>query len=322
MFLIESGIFQRKLAIPKSSCIRKGFLPKKEEYDINIHIFAEREELDLKADLHIHTKESDGCLSVEDVLLAAYNCGIKIISITDHDTTRGVEKAQNMINNYGIKIIPGVEFQTNYKEEEIHLLGYYNNIQNDYLQERLKKIRDEKSQITERMVKRLKQNGFDIKWEEVKNEASTEGVVCKTHIMYAIYNKATDPQQLDWNEIASWFKPGGIAYIPYFGNPYEETVDFIYETGGLPVLAHPGLIKNKKIIKELLNYKPIGLEVYYGYWDNTQKLISFFEKLSKTSGLLATGGSDYHGFYSPVGIGEIRIPQKCIIDLKNYLEID
>lgn len=272
-------------------------------------------------DLHIHTTESDGLLAVDEVLSIASKRGLNLISITDHDTTLGVQKALKIIEKYPIRIIPGIEFSTIYKNEEIHLLGYYKSIDNDRLQKRLKIIREERTEITKSMVRKLRQNEIDIEWNEVCAVASEYSIICKTHIMYALRNKMRDPQYLDWSLIASWFRPGGLAYLPYTGNPYEEAVEFIFATGGLPVLAHPGIIKNRSLVAELLRYKPIGLEVYYAYWEDQEEIIPFFRELSKTNAVLSTGGSDYHGFYSPVEIGKINVPLECGKDLMGYLDI-
>jgi len=278
----------------------------------------------VNADLHIHTTESDGCLTVEETLLIASERGINLISITDHETTLGAEKANKIALAYGIEVIPGVEFNTCYREEEIHLLGYYKNVDNDQLQEKLCKIRKDRTDITKRMVEKLRQNGLMIEWEQVANSASQEGVICKTHILYAIRSIRSQTHRLeniDFQEVASWFKPGGIAYIPYEGNPYTKAIDFILHTGGLPVLAHPGLIRNQSLIKELLGYKPIGLEVYYGYWEQREQMMAYFEEISRDEAILSTGGSDYHGFYSPVGIGQVSVPAKCVMDIKEFLQI-
>lgn len=272
----------------------------------------------MKADLHIHTTESDGRLTVEEVLAEARKSGLTHLALTDHETTAGVDKAVKAGSDYGIEVIPGIEFNTIYGDEEIHLLAYYRTIDNDRLQENLERIRRERTDITRQMVDKLCRNGLRVNWQDVVKEASPGGLVCKTHIMYALMNTKKDFERIDWNSISSLFKPGGLAYIPYYGNRFEYAVDLIFDTGGLPVLAHPGLIRKKSLIKELLSYKSIGLEVYYGYWENREKQIKYFEAMSKDA-VLTTGGSDYHGFFSPVGIGQIDLPEKCGLDLLNYL---
>ena len=275
----------------------------------------------MKADLHVHTKESDGCLSVEEVIQKALQQDIKILSITDHQTTSGSDKAIALAKVYGIEVIPGVEVDTVYQEEEIHLLGYFRTTDNDLLQEKLKLFRMETTNNTKLMVEKLQQNGLPIKWEEIIKTADNDGVIRKTHIYYAI-NANPVLSYLRWDEISSWFLPGGIAYIPCSGSYYFDAIDWIIASGGLPVLAHPGLIKNQSIISKLLAYKPIGLEVYYGYWEQSQQKIDYYKRLSEDLNLLATGGSDFHGYFSKVGIGEVDIPKHCIEELKNYLGIE
>jgi predicted metal-dependent phosphoesterase TrpH len=273
----------------------------------------------LNVDLHIHTKESDGRLTVEEVLRTASQCGLKYLAITDHETTRGVEEAQETAYKYGLEVIPGVELNTVYKGEEIHLLGYYRTVRNDLLQERLRQIRKERSDLARLMVQKLCQNNIRISWEQVEENAGQDGVICKSHIIYALTKQFPEAGQIDWNQVANCLNPGGRAYILYGGNPFTTAVDFIYTTGGLPVLAHPGLIRNQALIEDLLAYRPIGLEVYYGYWEHKEELIAFFENIARRSAILATGGSDYHGFFSPVGIGQVDVPEKCVLDLQNYL---
>lgn len=276
----------------------------------------------MKADLHIHTNESDGNLGVEEILRISFEKGLDILAITDHETTAGVEKAQLLAADTGITIIPGYELSTFYKNQEVHLLGYYKNINHDRIQERLSILRRERTVVTKKMMEKLKNMGLNLDWQEIESTASYGGIVSKSHIFYALWKNDTINPVVNWEDLALWLKPGGTAYVPYEGNPFPDAVDFIYETGGLPVLAHPGLIVDQSIIKDLLNYRPIGIEVYYGYWHDREEKIAYFEQLSKQYGVLSTGGSDYHGFFSQVGIGDILLPDKCMQTLKEYLELD
>ena len=85
------------------------------------------------ADLHIHSSYSDGVLTPEEIVELAKNQGIKYISITDHDSI----SAQYIINknDTGVNIIPGIEFSTEYNDLEIHILGYFIDINNRRLNE-------------------------------------------------------------------------------------------------------------------------------------------------------------------------------------------
>jgi len=276
----------------------------------------------LKTDLHIHSNNSDGTLNASEIILTASRHGVSTLAITDHESTEGVDEAARIGKSYGIEVIPGVEFNTLFCQEEIHLLGYYRSIDIDYLQEKLIVLRRERTQHTWKMFQKLKQTGFNIEWEDVEEAAGSKSNIRKTHIFYAIRKQMAQPENPNYlNRVASWFKPGGIAFVPGNGTSFKEAVDFVFDTGGLPVLAHPGLIRNRGLVMDLLDYKKIGIEVYYAYWYDRDSLISDFESISREKAIMATGGTDYHGFFTPAEPGEIFVPDQCVKDLKNYLEI-
>ena len=274
------------------------------------------------ADLHIHSNYSDGTSSIEEIMSAAHHKGINVLGITDHENTEGIEKAKQIGISYGIEIIPGVELCSFFRNEEIHLLAYYKSVDNDYLQEKLKNLRQERAKISWAMYQELKRNGIELDWEKIEEDSGALGIIYKGHIMRTLWKTTSQLKPLDWKNIASWFKPGGMAYVPYKENSFTDTVDFIFATGGLPVLAHPGLIRNQKLMADLLSYKPIGLEVYYGYWEDQQELISRYEKIAQEKAILSTGGSDFHGSFSPIGLGEVVVPSNCVANIKNYLSIE
>ena len=271
-------------------------------------------------DLHVHTEESDGSLPVRDVIRIAAKQGIRVLSLTDHETTNGVAEALKIGKKQGIHIIPGVELVTAYRGREVHLLGYFKpeTMKNDNFQSRLKELRVHRTALAYEMVNRLQRDGFTLKWAEVEDIASSEGAVTKGHIMRALYEH--EHGNIHWPSIAKLFQPCGIAYLPFLENPFEEAVDFIYECGGVPVLAHPGLLKDNQLVHELLSLRPIGLEVYYGYWEKREALIADYEKLAREKALFSTGGSDFHGLYGPVDMGQIDVPKHCAEDLINFLE--
>lgn len=270
-------------------------------------------------DLHVHTQESDGSLPVSEVICVAAEQGIRILSLTDHETTNGVGEAVRLGEKKDIRIIPGVELVTAFRGKEVHLLGYFklNAIENSCLQSRLKELRYQRTALAYDMVKRLQKDGFTVKWAEVEKVANSEGAVTKGHIMRALHEHENG--NIHWPSIAKLFQPYGIAYLPFLKNPFEEAIDFIYECGGVPVLAHPGLLRDIHLVQELLSVRPIGLEVYYGYWEKRETLIAEFEKLASEKALFSTGGSDFHGLYGPVNMGEIDVPKQCAEDLINFL---
>ena len=272
----------------------------------------------MKVDLHVHTQESDGMLTVEEVVNLAHANHVQILSITDHESTEGIAKAQSLARSLNITLIPGVELLTNYQGKEVHLLGYFNHVNQPVLQARLKEIRQQRTALAYDMVECLKKAGLALEWQDVLQEARTKGAVTKGHIMRALYHKACGCSQ-NWHDIANYFRPGGIAYLPYLLHTFEEAVDLIFACGGLPVLAHPGLLQDPKILFELLAYQPIGLEVYYGYWERQEILIPYFAGIAEKLAILATGGSDYHGPSGFIKLGQMEVPLEGVLQLQTYL---
>jgi hypothetical protein len=275
----------------------------------------------MRFDLHVHTRESDGYSSVQEIIKLAKKEGIGTLAITDHESTQGIQTALLLAPSSGLKIIPGVEFLTFFQDKEVHLLGYFRDVNNPVMQNRLKELRTQRTALTYKMVKIAKQSGFPLEWTEVEKEANAEVAISLGHIIRTIIqrDKLLDREAL--RKIISLFRPGGIAYLPFLKHPFQEAVDLIFASGGLPVLAHPGLLPDTRIVKELLSYRPIGLEVYYGYWENRDNLIAYYADLASKSALLATGGSDYHGPLGRIRLGHIDIPRSSINDLQSYLGI-
>ena len=227
----------------------------------------------MKIDLHVHTTESDGLQSIEEVVSLAHKNQVQVLGITDHESTGGIAAAQKLAQPLNMQIVPGVEFVTTYKDVEVHLLGYFQNTAHAVLQSRLKELRKQRTALAHDMVELLHKAGVDIVWQDVEQEIHAEVAVSKGHIMRAIYNKATGSDK-DWRKIVTHFRVGGVAYLPYREHAFEDAVDLIFACGGMPVVAHPGLLSKPEIVSDLLAYRHMGLEVYYGYWESQSKLIS------------------------------------------------
>ena len=275
----------------------------------------------LRSDLHIHTYESDGLLSVEEIIKLAHDNNVQTLAITDHESTQAVNKAESLAKELNITVIPGVEFLTSYQGHEVHLLGYFNNVNHPVLQDRLKEIRGQRTDLAHEMVECLKSGGISLEWQDVEREVGSNGAVTKGHIMRAIYHLDSESSQKNWREIAAHFRPGGVAHLPYLNHAFEDAVDLIFSCGGLPVVAHPGLLWDPQMVFSLLAYRPIGLEVYYGYWERQSELIQYYAEVANKFALLATGGSDYHGPSGYVKLGQMDVPYESVLKLRSYLTI-
>ena len=274
----------------------------------------------LRVDLHVHTQESDGSLSVEEVVNLAHDRNVRILAITDHESTQGVAEAERLAKPLNIKVIPGVELLTSFQGQEVHLLGYFKNVNHPALQTRLKELREQRTALAFEMVECLKNSGLSLDWQDVEREVGAQGAVSKGHIMRAIYHQNSGYSQKSWQDIAAYFRPGGVAYLPYLKHTFQDAVDLIFACDGLPVVAHPGLQSDPKMVFDLLAYRLMGLEVYYGYWERQTTLISYYSEIADKYALLATGGSDFHGPFGPIQLGQMEVPLEGVYKLQKYID--
>ena len=83
-------------------------------------------EIILKADLHCHTKLSDGTLGIDDLIILAKNSGVTTLAITDHDSLAGIVRAELIGHRHGVNVIPAVEFSATDSKRgaKAHILCY------------------------------------------------------------------------------------------------------------------------------------------------------------------------------------------------------
>jgi len=261
-------------------------------------------------DLHIHTNFSDGTLSPEQVVKKAVELNLSAIAITDHDTTEGISPAIEEAKLTNIEVIPGIELNTHYYEQEIHILGYYFDYQGDYINEVLKKLQQNRVDRAKKIVEKLNRLGLNISYERVRGIASGPSIG-RPHIAEAMIEK----NYVNSIEEAfdKYIGEDAPAYVPREKLTPFEAIDIIKKAKGVPILAHPGLLKDQSVIDELIYYGIMGIEVYHSKHDKNQT--EYYTELALEKGLLMTGGSDSHG-EEPLLLGTIYVPEKVLSDLK------
>lgn len=243
-------------------------------------------------DLHVHTSASDGALSPCQIVDLAIASAIQGIAITDHDTINGLEPAilYKNENEFSIDIIPGIEMNTEAGEQEVHILGYYIDYHNSRLIKRLEEIRWARYERAQKMIHKLNGLGMSISFDQVQDLAGGD-LIGRPHIALAlIKNNYVFSIAEAFNKYIGKGKP---AYVNRYKFLPQEAIDLIKTVGGIPVLAHPGLIADEPVILDIIKLGIEGLEVYYPQHDENQ--IAKFLDLSRKYNLLVTGGSDYHG---------------------------
>ncbi|PAE32941.1 PHP domain-containing protein [Bacillus sp. 7884-1] len=264
----------------------------------------------MKIELHCHTNISDCPLSIDEVLELALAQGVTHLAITNHDTTKGLEKAVEIGKRYGIEVIPGIEMSGFDFERgrRVHILGYFIEPGHEGIETICQLLANQRHRASEEMVERLIAAGYKITWERCKEIAHGGTGVYKQHIMHALIEAGyTDSiygplYKKLFNRGQNGEKPG-IAFIPMEYMDAKTAVQVILLAGGVPVLAHPGQYGNFEMVPELVEAGLQGIEVWHPL--HHEKHEEQAKQMAKKYDLIMTGGSDFHGEYGeqPVLIG-------------------
>ena len=268
----------------------------------------------MKADFHLHTTASDGRFSPEKLVQLAAERGLEVIAITDHDSVAGVIAAVKAAESFPpLKVIPGVEINTDIPNGEVHILGYFIDYRSQELRQTLRRLRQARRRRAHKMVDKLAQLGIEVEWERVKKLAAG-GSIGRPHIAQAMLEQG----------YISRLQEAFNRYIGRYGPAYVErerlspvgAVKLVAKAGGLPVLAHPAGIDNlEELLEQLIAEGLVGLEAYYNGYG--QRTVKFLVNIADKHGLIITGGSDFHGFGggNETPVGGRDIPSVCLEQL-------
>lgn len=242
-------------------------------------------------DLHLHTTHSDGVLSPEEVIGLANYKGLDGIAITDHDTVDGLELALHISKNYrDFYIIPGIEFGTVFEEEEVHILGYFIDHTSKALIEVTETLKTNRIKRGIEIIERVNTLGMNLSYDDVK-EFTKHDYIGRPHIAKALVKKGYVKSMEE--AFDKFLNRGKSAYVERKTLTLKETIDLIHEVNGIAILAHPGLLKKKNIIKECINYGIDGLEAIHS--KHNERDVKMCLEIANRNNLITTGGSDCHG---------------------------
>jgi len=266
----------------------------------------------MRIDLHTHTTASDGLLSPEQLVEKARQAGVQILAVCDHDSTDSVDAAGAAGKRSGVEVIPAVEINTDVDQGEVHVLGYFVDHRQDWLQEFLGKLRDGRVNRARRMVEKL--NALGIKLDFARVRALARGAIGRPHVAWALV-EAGAAKSVD-EAFTRYIGRNGPAYVERMTVLPEDAVRVILKANGIPVLAHPGWGFHEVMIPQLIAAGLEGLEVYYP--DHTPAMQAHFLSLANQHDLLVTGGTDYHGegFATRAAIGSQYVPPEVVEKLK------
>lgn len=272
-------------------------------------------------DLHVHSDKSDGSMSPAALTAYAAEKGLRAFALTDHDTIDGLAEALNAAKQFpDLEVIPGIEFSTEYKGRDIHIVGLYIRYDDPEFLKYLTDFQDSRIRRNEKMCNNLASAGIDISFEKLQAEFP-DSVITRAH--YARY-------LLDHGYVGSLKE----AFDRYVGDhskyfvPREkvtpvQAVELILRAGGIPILAHPVLYRMsdaalEELVAQLKDAGLIGMECVYSTYSSAEE--RDMKRLADKYGLIYSGGSDFHGKAKPgldlaTGYGKLFVPETILDDL-------
>jgi predicted metal-dependent phosphoesterase TrpH len=267
----------------------------------------------MSVDLHMHTTASDGTFKPRRLVKRAVKKGLRVIAITDHDTTSGLAEALEEASRWSLDIIPGIEINTEFRGKEAHILGYFIDVGHAPLVERLEQVRTSRQTRVARMLERLRGCGVELTADDVARYGKGDSIG-RPHVAQALVAKKHASNIADAFE--RWLGRDRPGYVPRESVATAEAIAMIRAAGGVPVLAHPIYLQSDELIEELIGAGLRGLEVRYP--THTPVHRDRFARMAEAHGLGITGGSDFHGpQIKRIDVGDIDF---SLTDLRVFCE--
>jgi predicted metal-dependent phosphoesterase TrpH len=254
----------------------------------------------LIVDFHSHTNESDGTLPPQALADFMGERNVEVFSISDHDTLSAYGR---FAPRDGARVVTGIEINTTYAGNEVHVLGY-----------RIPTDSGPLVAMVERMVMQLQRAGYGITVEDVLREAPVAKALGRPHVAKALIRAGMAPD-VEW-AFRMLLRRGMPGYVPSTHVTPQEAISTIRAAGGIAVLAHPGRLKDRALVDELVQAGLQGLEVFYPL-HGADDVREFREKAARY-GLVMTAGADFHDIrYHAGGVG-MDVEEE---DIRPFLEL-
>ena len=256
-------------------------------------------------DLHIHSNASDGSYSPSEIVQMSDRMGLKAIAITDHDTIDGSRSALESGIPSTMNFVTGVEISTGVPSfcqasSSIHMLGYFIRLDDINLSQTLDNLQKARKARTPQILQKLNDLGIDICEDDIKALVG-DSLPGRPHIAEILLTKKvvhTFQEAFD-----KYLGRNKAAYVEKYRLEPETAIQSILNAGGIPVLAHPYLLKldNGQDLESLVAYLKelglMGIEVIYP--EHNLQNMQLYSRIAKKFDLLITGGTDFHGDYKP-----------------------
>jgi predicted metal-dependent phosphoesterase TrpH len=243
------------------------------------------------ADLHTHTHCSDGTHSPDALVRRAAEGGVQVLSVTDHDTTAGLETARAAAHTHGVRLVNGVELSAEVDGHSVHLLGYGFDPTHSALKNYLSDFTRRRQERLDQMIGRLAENGVEVSSEAVDQQVGTSASPGRPHLARALVEEG----HVDscWAAFEQYLGADQPAHIPAPTQPAAKAIEALHVAGGVAVLAHPGQWTPGSVLTALRDQGLDGIECVFP--SHPDYLVDYYQTICRSHDLLVTGGSDDHG---------------------------
>lgn len=249
----------------------------------------------LSVDLHCHSTVSDGVLTPDAIATRAFERGVNIWALTDHDELSGQALARQTAEQHGMKYLSGVEISVTWAGKTVHIVGLGIDAQDSGLLEGLRQTRDGRADRAKRIGTNLERLGMPGAFEGALTYAGNPELISRTHFARYLVEKGFCPNvQIVFDRYLS---DDGPAHEPMQWAKLETAVSWIRSAGGIAVIAHPGRYHYTEtqfgaFFDAFKDCGGLGIEVVTGSHSTEQ--FSHYAQVARDYGFLASCGSDFH----------------------------
>lgn len=272
-------------------------------------------------DLHLHTTASDGRSSPEQLVHAARLAGLRVLAVTDHDTTAGLDLVAAKCAEAGIEWVPGVEITAMLDGADVHVLAYFIDHRSPALAAFLETQAADRLRRIREMIGKLEALGLRVDADAVfgGHEGEAGGWIGRPLLARALVRQQLVRSSRE--AFDKYLSPAGKAWVPRRAPSPAEVIALIHRAGGLASLAHPGHMDHDEWIPAMAAAGLDALEAYYP--EHSPQITTHYCVLAARLGLSLSGGSDYHGDpnYGPARPGSMSLPAEAFEGLKRRLDV-
>lgn len=280
----------------------------------------------MAVDLHTHSTASDGSESPARLVAAAVAMRLSHLALTDHDTLEGVAEARAAAEDHDLVLIPGTELSLDF-EGGMHLVVLWLEPGPGPLQDRLADLQNGRATRNLEIVDNLTRLGMPIDLEEVLEE-SGGGSVGRPHIAAVMMRKGYVGSIVEAFDL--WLGAGRPGYATRPRMTPEDALALALQSGGVPVLAHPHTLginraaEMASLLDRLRAAGLVGIEAFCSAYHRHER--EGYADLARRFGLVASGGSDYHGSYKPGlelgrGYGDLVVDGSVVDRLRSFARV-